>query len=179
MPLSSVPKYEVVPDRPLGPAAQTVSQAAGGTWSFAHPATGMVTLLYFGYTDCSDVCPLTMSDLAVAMSKVPASVRDKVWVQFVSTDPHRDTAARLRQWIDAYSPSFHGGRAPIDQVIAAARSYGISISRPRTTAGDYQVSHGADVLVLNQQGGEVGFFGEMAGWKSYAAALPTLVQDYA
>ena len=64
----------------LGPAAQTVTQSSGGSWSYAHPASGRVTLLYFGYTDCPDVCPLTMNDIAVALERLPAAVRDKVWV---------------------------------------------------------------------------------------------------
>ena len=58
-----------------------------------------------------------MSDIAVALSRLPQALRDKVSVQFVSTDPHRDTPARLRHWVEAYSPSFHAGRAPIGQVI--------------------------------------------------------------
>lgn len=178
VPLSSVKDYQAIPDRPLGPATQTVAQAAGGTWSYSHPEPGHLTLLYFGYTDCPDICPLTMSDLAVAVRKLPASLQDKVWVQFVSTDPHRDTPARLHRWIDSYSPRFHAGRAPIDQVIAAAKSYAISISKPKVTKGDYQVTHGADVLVLDQQGGEVGFFTELAGWHSYADALPSLIKDF-
>ena len=104
---------------------------------------------------------------------------DKVWVQFVSTDPHRDTAARLRQWIRAYSPTFHAGRAPIAQVIAAARAYGVYIERPKVTKHDYEVTHGALMLVLNDSGGEVGYFTELAAPQAYADALPTLVKDYA
>lgn len=178
-PLSAVTAYQRIPDQPLGPADQTVHLASGGTWSYARPAAGKLTLVYFGYTSCPDVCPTTMADLASAMTRLPASLADKVWVQFVSTDPHRDTAPRLTRWIDAYSPTFHAGRAPIGQVIAAARSYAISIARPTVTKGDYEVTHGAQVLVLDQHGGEVGFFSELAGAKAYAAALPTLIKEYA
>ena len=152
---------------------------SGGSWSYAHPASGRVTLLYFGYTDCPDVCPLTMNDLAVALERLPAAVRDKVWVQFVSTDPHRDTPARLRHWIEAYSPSFRAARAPIDQVIAAAQTYGLFVGRPKVTKGDYQVSHGADLVVLDQHGRAVGLFTELAGWRAYAKAIPALVKEYA
>jgi protein SCO1/2 len=113
------------------------------------------------------------------MTRLSPSQAGKVWVQFVSTDPHRDTAKRLTRWIGSYSPRFHAGRAPIGQVIAAARSYGISISPPKVTPGDYEVTHGAQVLVLDQHGGEVGFFSELAGSKAYAEALPTLIKDYA
>ena len=120
-----------------------------------------------------------MADLAAAMTRLPRSLADKVWVQFVSTDPHRDTARRLTRWIDSYSPTFHAGRAPIEQVVTAARSYAIAITPPKVTKHDYEVTHGAQVLVLDQHGGEVGFFSELAGAKAYAAALPTLIGDYA
>ena len=178
-PLASVSAYHPIPDSPLGPATQGIDLASGGTWTFDKPAAGKLTLVYFGYTSCPDVCPTTMADLASAMSRLPASLASRVWVQFVSTDPHRDTAMRLGRWIGSYSPRFHAGRAPIGQVIAAARSYGISIAAPTITSGDYEVTHGAQVLVLDQHGGEVGFFSELAGSKEYAAALPTLIKDYA
>ncbi len=178
-PLASLKTWHQIPDRPLDPPPATVAQADGGSWSYAHPSGDGITLLYFGYTSCPDVCPTTMSDIAVALSRLPQALRDKVSVQFVSTDPHRDTPARLRHWVEAYSPSFHAGRAPIGQVIESARAYGISISPPKVTKGDYQVTHGAQVLVLNRDGGEVGFFTELAGARAYDAALPTLIRRYA
>lgn len=177
-PLSKIASYHPVSDSPLGPATQSVNQASGGTWTFDKPASGKLTLVYFGYTSCPDICPTTMADLASSLTRLPTSLTSKVWVQFVSTDPHRDTAKRLTRWLGSYSPTFHGGRAPIGQVIAAARTYGIPISAPKITPGDYQVTHGEQVLVLDQHGGEVGFFTGLAGSKAYAAVLPTLIKDY-
>jgi len=178
--LSSIKQYHQIPQQPLGPARQQVAQATDpGTWSYASPAKGKLTLLYFGYTSCPDICPTTMADLAVALRTLPRADAEKVWVQFVSTDPHRDTAARLQAWIHHYSPTFHAGRAPITQVIAAARTYGIGISKPKVTKHDYQVTHGAEVVVLDQHGGMVGYFSALTPSKVYAAALPTLIKDYA
>lgn len=178
-PLSQVTPYRPVQGQPLGPAQGSVAQAGGGTWAYTKPASGHLTLVYFGYTSCPDVCPATMADLASALTKVPEAVSAKVWVEFVSTDPHRDTLTKLQRWTAAFSPAFHGGRAPIGEVIAAARSYGIGIEAPKVGAGDYEVTHGAQLVVLDQHGGEVGFFRELAGAKAYAEALPTLVKDYA
>jgi protein SCO1/2 len=180
VPLSEIKGYAPLDGTPLGPAAQTVRQADGGNWSYGTPAAGKLTLLYFGYTSCPDVCPTTMSDLAAAiLGHLTAAQQAKVWVEFVSTDPHRDTPQRLHHWIEVYSPTFHAGRAPILQVVAAARAYGISITPPKITKNDYQVTHGAQVIVLDQHGGEVGYFRELAGTTSYAQALPTLIEDYA
>lgn len=176
--LASVKAYHPIQGDPLGPATGSVRQASGGSWSYAHPPSGHLTLLYFGYTDCPDVCPLTMNDLAVAMRSLPPDVRQRVWVEFVSTDPHRDTPARLRHWIDSYSPTFHAGRAPIGRVVAAAQTYGLSVTRPKITKGDYQVTHGGDLMVLDGSGGAIGFFTQLAGWRAYAAAIPALVKSH-
>jgi len=180
--LESISQYTVIPDEPLPAPVATVTQSSGGTWDFQRPAAGKITLLYFGYTSCPDVCPLTMSDIAGALKAVPASVRDKIEVEFVTTDPHRDTVGQLRTWLGRIDPSFHGGRAPIETVIAAARAYGISITAPtlpKNPAKDYKVTHGAQVVVLDNKGGDVGYFRELAGLKAYTAALPILVGKYA
>ena len=177
--LSSISQFQSIPGDPLPAPGATLNQTTGGTWDFQKPASDKITLLYFGYTSCPDVCPLTMADIAGALKAVPASVRDKVAVEFVSTDPHRDTIAQLRTWLGRIDPSFAGGRAPIQTVIAAARAYGISITAPTVTKKNYKVTHGAQVLVLDDKGGDVGYFRELAGLKAITKALPILVKRYA
>lgn len=177
--LGAVAQYQAIPERPLAAPPQEVTESNGRTWEYARPAKGRITLLYFGYTSCPDVCPLTMADLAHALRGLPASVRDKIWVQFVSTDPRRDTARQISGWLRAIDPTFHGGRAPIAEVVAAARAYGVFITPPKVTAHDYQVTHGAQLLVLDEHGGEVGYLTELAGASAYARAIPALVARYA
>lgn len=176
--LSSIHGYTVVPGDPLAAPTQSVVQDDGQSWSYAKPAPGKVTLLYFGYTSCPDVCPITMADLSAALSQLPANVADKVWVQFVSTDPERDTAEKLSAWIGQINPRFHAARAPIDSVIAAGRAYGIAIEKPVVSKEDYHVTHGGQLLVLDQSGGAVGYFHELAATSTYQEAIPTLVKRY-
>ena len=177
--LSTISDFALIPGDPRGPASQSIVQTDGSTWRFDHPERGRVTLLYFGYTSCPDVCPTTMADLASAMAGLPESVRAKVSVQFVSTDPQRDTPAQIRGWLDGFDPAFHGGRGPIDEVIAAAQVYGIGIEAPAVVDGDYQVTHGSKVLVLDRGGRAVGYFRGLAGARAYLAGIPLLVQRYA
>lgn len=66
------------------------------------------TVLLFGYTNCPDVCPTTMADLAVAYRQLPLVVRRNVSVVFVTEDPRRDTPAVLRRWIEGFDPAFIG-----------------------------------------------------------------------
>jgi protein SCO1 len=179
--LTSLKGYTSVPGKPLGPATGTLQQSDGKAWSFAHPEAGKVTLVFFGFTHCHDECPTTMSDLASALKRVPESVANKVAVEFVSADPDRDSLPVLKRYVRRYDPTFLAGRAPIEQIVTDARSYGIAVTAtPKAKeVGDYQVEHGLQVAVLDKNGGEVGFFEGLAGAKAYAAALPALVEKYA
>ncbi|HET6151625.1 MAG TPA: SCO family protein [Marmoricola sp.] len=176
--LGSLENYQVVPGAPLGPAHAAVTDVGGSTWRYDATQAGKLTLLYFGYTSCPDICPTTMADLTAALSHLPSSVRAKIAVQFVSTDPARDTLPQIKGWLSAFDPTFTGGRAPIGQVITAAKTYGIGIAAPVKKKGDYQVTHGAQVLVLESGGRAVGYFDELAGVAAYRAALPVLVKKY-
>lgn len=67
-----------------------------------------VTALFFGYTECPDVCPTAMADLAAAKRSLPAAAQDRIEVVFVTEDPQRDTAEILRIWLDRFDPTFVG-----------------------------------------------------------------------
>lgn len=177
--LAGVDSYVDVPGSPLGPATQTVTQTDGTRWSFDADVGDRITLVYFGYTSCPDICPTTMADLAVALRKLPTRVADKITVRFVSTDPARDTKAQLRSWLGGFDPDFIGARAPIGRVIKAAAAYGTSIEPPKVTKGSYEVTHGAKVYVLQSGGGAVGFFRAKAGPAAYEKALPAVVKEFA
>lgn len=67
-----------------------------------------VTALFFGFTNCDDVCPTTMADLAAARRSLPPQIRQHVKVIFVTEDPQRDTPRLLRGWLDRFDPTFVG-----------------------------------------------------------------------
>jgi protein SCO1/2 len=67
-----------------------------------------VTVLFFGYTHCPDLCPTTMADLALARKRLEPEIRDRVQVLFVTEDPARDTPQLLREWLDRFDPAFTG-----------------------------------------------------------------------
>lgn len=97
-------------DPPLARPTQVLRDTAGAPFSIADRPEDELLLLFFGYTHCLDVCPTTMADLASARSQLPASLRDRVTVAFVTEDPVRDTPVALRRWLDAFDPSFVGLR---------------------------------------------------------------------
>ena len=108
----------------------TLTDTAGHPFSFAARARGKLTYLYFGYTHCPDVCPLTMANLAAALRHVTPAVRRKVLVVFVTVDPHRDTPSVLRAWLNNYNPSFIGLTGSEQAIRRAALDSGIPLPPP-------------------------------------------------
>jgi protein SCO1/2 len=106
-----------------------------------------VTLVFFGYTNCPDVCPLVMNDLAATYVRLPSDVRDRTQVLFITTDPQRDTDAVLRSYLDRYNPAFVGLRGSLHEIMVAAQAMGVAITgTKRLPGGGYDVGHSAQVL---------------------------------
>jgi len=125
----------------------TLTDTSGKPYNLAERTRGKAVLLYFGYTRCPDICPTTMGDIAVALQKLPASVRAETDVVFVSTDPKDDTPAALRSWLNSFNSSFIGLTGDFTTIQKAARSVGISVDPPVKNAdGSVTSTHGAEVL---------------------------------
>lgn len=112
----------LVVDPPLHPADVTLNDTNGARFHLARPAADKVTALFFGFTNCDDVCPTTMADLAAARRSLPPALADKVTVVFVTVDPKRDTPAVLKEWLSRFDEDFIGLRGPIELVHQAERS---------------------------------------------------------
>jgi protein SCO1/2 len=87
---------------------QPLTDISGKPFSLTQRPEDEVTVLFFGYTHCPDVCPTTMADLAAARAAMPAELQERIQVVFVTEDPARDTNPALRRWLDRYDPSFIG-----------------------------------------------------------------------
>jgi len=86
----------------------TLVATDGRPFHFAADTHGIITLLYFGYTYCPDVCPVHMANIAEVLHQMPPEDQERVRVVFVTTDPTRDTPTRLRAWLDNFDPRFIG-----------------------------------------------------------------------
>ncbi len=106
-----------------------------------------VTLVFFGYTHCPDVCPLVMNDLAQTVLQLPESVRRQTQVVYITTDPRRDTPDVLRRYLDHYNSDFVGLTGPMATIVKAADDLGVAIEgRDRLPSGGYDVGHGAQII---------------------------------
>ena len=137
-------------DSPIGKPTTTLTDTSGKPYDLATATKDRLVLLYFGYTNCPDVCPTTMADINVALQQVPAQVRNHTTVVFVTSDPARDTGPVLRKFLDHFDTSFVGLTGSNTAIDAMADSVGVSIEPPvKESDGSYSVTHGAQVLAFS------------------------------
>ena len=102
-----------------------------------------VTLVFFGYTHCPDICNVVLANFASALRGASPGVRKDVRLLFVSTDPARDTPGVVRDYLDRFDPTYEGLVAPVGTVEKAAKALYISYEKPDgSTGGSYLVDHG-------------------------------------
>ncbi|MFP3900537.1 MAG: SCO family protein [Acidimicrobiia bacterium] len=123
----------------------TLTDTAGRPYDFAAETQGRLTVLFFGYTSCPDVCPVQMATLSAALDQ--PGMPDPT-VVFVTTDPERDTPERLRDWLDTFDPAYIGLRGTPEEIHAAERAANIAASTvPSDASGDdYEVGHAAQMI---------------------------------
>ncbi|MDP9444833.1 MAG: SCO family protein, partial [Actinomycetota bacterium] len=120
---------------------------SGRRFDLVSDTTHPVTLVFFGYTNCPDVCNVVLADVASALTRVDPRVRDDVQVLFISTDPARDNPGTIREYLDRFDPRFEGLTGPLPRIKAAARPLGVLIEGTRRLpSGGYEVGHGSQVL---------------------------------
>ena len=113
---------------------------------------GRPVLLFFGYTHCEDVCPLTIGYLAQVMGLVGPKAQDTA-VLFVTVDPNRDTLPVLNRFLDSLDPQFDALRGTPDQLARLARRYRVTYKvTPATATAPYSVQHGPSVYIFDRKG---------------------------
>lgn len=116
------------------------------------------SLLFFGFTRCPDICPVTLSVLAQAKSGLAAAAGEvPLQVVFVSVDPERDTPPQLAEYVRYFDPDFVGLGGTLDQIRALTSQLGVAFFHGTATpAGDYSVDHSAAIFVIDPRARFVG-----------------------
>jgi protein SCO1/2 len=136
-----------VPDVPL-------TDTSGKTFDLATQPRR--TLVFFGYTNCPDICQIVMSTIASAMTRLSADERKQLQVVFVTTDPSRDTKSVLRTYLDRFNPDFVGVTGPLAQIVRLAGPMGIDILKGQKLAsGGYEVEHTTNVIAVRAAKGDL------------------------
>ena len=145
----------------------TLTDTSGRPFNLTSQTAGAITLVYFGYTNCPDVCPLNMALTAQTLKRLSAAQRARIKVVFVTTDPARDTPPVIRAWLNNFDPSFIGLAGSDEQIHQAEHSVGMPLSYADTPQNDaqpatadptpapgskYQVVHAGYTLVYTPDG---------------------------
>jgi protein SCO1/2 len=129
----------------------SLESVSGGRRSLAD-FRGKVVVVFFGYTQCPDVCPTTLSDFAEAKKQL-GDAGERLQVVFITLDPERDTAAVLTQYVPGFDPTFIALRGSAEQTAAAAKEFKIFYQKVAgKTPTSYTIDHTAGAYVFDKEG---------------------------
>ncbi|UNO40870.1 SCO family protein [Streptomyces sp. MST-110588] len=165
-------------DSPMEKPDLVLTDTDGKKYDLIERTKGHPTLIYFGYTHCPDVCPLTMNNIEVAMKQLPKAEQDDLRVVFVTSDPERDTPAALKKWLAGINKKFIGLTGDFDTIQTGASRVRIGIEKPvKKKNGDVVSTHGAQVLLSSPKDDKIHWMGmQEATPDNYTAALPKIVK---
>jgi len=136
---------------PLPKPKIVLTDTSGNLFDLRSKTGGYVTLLFFGYTRCPDICPLQMAYLAAALKKLPPGVTRQIKVVFVTTDPTRDSRQGLRMWLDHFCKDFIGLNGNEAEVAAAQAATGLAPAVKSVSAnGVADFAHAAFVIAYTK-----------------------------
>jgi protein SCO1/2 len=160
----------------------TVSKAAlvdtdGDSYSLTESTDKRLTMVFFGYTNCPDICGTVMGNLASAMTRLDERDRDQVDVVFVTTDPDRDSADVLRTYLDRYDKSFIGVTGPIDEIVGIGKSVAVGMGDELPTGGYDVDAHSTQVTAVDSDDEAPMFWSQTTSSKQFADDIHTLLGD--
>jgi protein SCO1/2 len=163
---------------PLPKPRFTLTDTSGAPFDFWAKTQGNVALLFFGYTNCPDECPLHMANIKRGLENMPPALRDQVRFVFVTTDPARDTPKLLRAWLDNFDKRFIGLTGSEATVEAAQGATGVPVAKKTSRAGsNYAVNHANFVLAYTKDNLAHVIYPGGVTQQDWAHDLPQLVNE--
>lgn len=164
--------------RPIDLPDVVLTDTDGAEFHLPSELSGRTTLLYFGYLNCPDACPIHMAVLSGVMRQLPTDVQSDLQVVFITTDPERDDPASLREYLDRFDPTFIGLTGSDDELadVQIAAGVPVAVREPADDDGDYLVGHATQVLVFERDGVARVAYPFGVRQSDWAADLPRLVR---
>lgn len=117
------------------------------------------TLVFFGYTFCPDICPLTMASIRQFYDLLEKnSAINDVQVAMISVDPNRDTPEKLASYVNFFNPAFIGLTGDYSSLYSLSRQMNVAFSYLRVDDENYLITHNGEIMLIDPQGNNVGFF---------------------
>ena len=165
-------------DPPFGVSSTPLTDTTGAPYSLTEDTDKDLTLVFFGYIHCPDICQTVMSSLATAMTRLDERDRERVEVVYVTTDPARDTEQAIREYLDHLDPEFVGLTGELDRIVEVAKPLGVGITQgERLPSGGYDVTHGATITGIDAEDRGTIYWSESTSSAEFAADIHTLLND--
>lgn len=148
---------------------------ADGTVAAWGSYNGAPRVVFFGFTHCPEICPTTLSDLSAAKKRIGAAA-DKLYVDFVTVDPERDTPEALRAYIAGFGPAFRAFTAEPAELEKLVKSYRVAYRKTDTGDGTYTVDHTTLAYLLDRDGRVVDIAGYQTPPERLDAQLKALLK---
>ena len=109
---------------------------------------GPLTAIFFGFTNCPDVCPMTLNNLNLVISNLDKKKKEKFKVFFVSIDPERDTPKIIKDYLNSFENKIYGITGDPKKIFVLSKSWGVLSEKIFTEDGNYLINHSSSVLLL-------------------------------
>jgi protein SCO1/2 len=137
---------------------------------------GHWNVVYFGYTNCPDVCPTTLATFKQLWTDLgKRDLTDKVRIDFISVDPLRDTPERLGQYVGFFSKDFVAATGSDEELTRLTRALGLIYSRTTDAQGKIEVDHSGSAVIIDPQAQLVGIFRPPFAAQALSDDLATLI----
>ena len=109
---------------------------------------GPLTAIFFGFTNCPDICPMTLNKIDIALDKININKKKNLKVFFISVDPERDTPELIKNYLRNFENNFVGITGEAEKIFLLSQSWGIISQKIFYENGDYNVDHSSPVILL-------------------------------
>ena len=111
---------------------------------------GPLTAIFFGFTNCPDICPLTLSNLDQVLEKLNDDESTKFAVYFISIDPEKDSPKIIKNYLDSFKNKIYGITGDPQKIFSLSKSWGVLSEKIFTEDGEYLINHSSSVLLLKK-----------------------------
>jgi protein SCO1/2 len=165
-------------DPPFEVSSTPLTDTSGTPYALTTDTDKPLTIVFFGYVHCPDICQTVMASLATAMTRLDDRDRERVDVVFVTTDPARDTEDALRQYLDHLDPTFIGLTGDLDTIVSVAKPLGVGVTQgDKLPSGGYEVTHGTTITGIDADDQGTIYWSDDTSSADFAADIHTLLND--
>ena len=111
---------------------------------------GPLTAIFFGFTNCPDICPMTLSNLDQVLEKLNNNENERFKVYFISIDPEKDSPEIIKNYLDSFKNTIHGITGDPQKIFSLSKSWGVLSEKIFTEDGGYLINHSSSVLLLKK-----------------------------